>query len=409
MAESRSPRFGVPRWTAGSDTLNRAELDDLSRLLDELGAIDAQGTAAARPAAGIRGRYYFATDGGVAGAGALYRDTGLAWRLLAEFDPTGLPLIRHELALNKPAGDGPNTYPVGLSAHNVSVSTTESADLLGYPQTGATSAVGFVVTSNLTSTRTAQDFHAKNNTRRWRRHAFHAASGDPVTWTAWEEVIGANGGTLLGGLAFRKALSAGNLLLDLDQGYGLYSDNTGPGSALSRLWLNGPDGGALYLGPRAGASLFDYMELRARRTLMATGTFFEAVENRVRNALVGSNESTTSTAFTNLATNGPVLIIPSGHAGRLEVTLSAQMRNTSSGASVLMGLQVENDAGGALIVGPTDNEAAIGTAQNHETVELSYALNGLPANINLRCTAKYRVTGGTGEFTRRRLTLRTGL
>lgn len=74
MAVTLSPRLGITRWSAGADPLSRAQLDADHAALDLLTALDAQGTLAARPAAGIRGRYYYATDTGI-----LSRDTGAAW------------------------------------------------------------------------------------------------------------------------------------------------------------------------------------------------------------------------------------------------------------------------------------------------------------------------------------------
>lgn len=70
-----SPRFGAPRFDNAVDAADFA--GGVNRVVDNFdlnAARDAQGTLAARPAAGIRGRYYFATDNGF-----LYRDTGTAW------------------------------------------------------------------------------------------------------------------------------------------------------------------------------------------------------------------------------------------------------------------------------------------------------------------------------------------
>lgn len=74
MAVTASPRLGLTRWSAGTDPFARTQLDGDHAKLDDLAAIDGQGTIAARPAFGIRGRYYYATD-----EGKLYRDTGAAW------------------------------------------------------------------------------------------------------------------------------------------------------------------------------------------------------------------------------------------------------------------------------------------------------------------------------------------
>lgn len=77
MAVTASPRLGVTRWSAPADPFTRSQLDGDHGTLDTLAAIDLTGELAARPAAGIRGRYYFATN-----TGALYRDTGTAWTLV---------------------------------------------------------------------------------------------------------------------------------------------------------------------------------------------------------------------------------------------------------------------------------------------------------------------------------------
>jgi hypothetical protein len=74
VAETLTPRLGIRRWSADTDTPSRSEFDADHAALDDLTAIDLQGTLAARPAFGIRGRYYYATD-----VGKLYRDTGTAW------------------------------------------------------------------------------------------------------------------------------------------------------------------------------------------------------------------------------------------------------------------------------------------------------------------------------------------
>lgn len=77
MAVTSSPRLGITRWSAGTDPYTRAQQDGDHATLDDLAAIDAQGTLAARPAAGTRGRYYWATD-----VAALFRDDGAAWTLI---------------------------------------------------------------------------------------------------------------------------------------------------------------------------------------------------------------------------------------------------------------------------------------------------------------------------------------
>lgn len=67
-------------------------------------------------------------------------------------------------------------------------------------------------------------------------------------------------------ITFNLPLSASNKLMDLQQSYGIYSDNTGAGSDNTRLWLEGPDGGEVLVGPRAGAASLHQIRLRANTT-----------------------------------------------------------------------------------------------------------------------------------------------
>jgi hypothetical protein len=83
MTLSLSARLGIQRWSAGTDTFTRQQMDDAHRLLDSLTAIDVQGTMAARPAASIRGRYYWVSDpADTTNDLTLWRDDGSTWRLV---------------------------------------------------------------------------------------------------------------------------------------------------------------------------------------------------------------------------------------------------------------------------------------------------------------------------------------
>lgn len=74
MTISTTPRLGLTQWSSGNDSFGRAQLEASLAAIDAQAAIDIQGTAASRPAFGVVGRYYYATDTGV-----LTRDTGTAW------------------------------------------------------------------------------------------------------------------------------------------------------------------------------------------------------------------------------------------------------------------------------------------------------------------------------------------
>lgn len=77
MTFSTTARFGLPQWSSGSDTVGRTQFNDAFAAIESLAAQDASGTRAARPAFGVAGRYYHATD-----TNLLYRDTGSAWVLV---------------------------------------------------------------------------------------------------------------------------------------------------------------------------------------------------------------------------------------------------------------------------------------------------------------------------------------
>jgi hypothetical protein len=81
MAESLTTRLGLPRWTAQTDTLNRAELDAAMASLEALVPKYAAGVDTARPAAGAgqAGALFVHTSGPRSGAvdygdGATWRD-----------------------------------------------------------------------------------------------------------------------------------------------------------------------------------------------------------------------------------------------------------------------------------------------------------------------------------------------
>lgn len=74
MAITYGTRIGLPKWGAVTDNPSRVGFNDAFEAIENKVALDSQGTKAARPTAGVIGRYYYATDSGV-----VYRDTGTAW------------------------------------------------------------------------------------------------------------------------------------------------------------------------------------------------------------------------------------------------------------------------------------------------------------------------------------------
>lgn len=80
MAVTTTTRFGITRWSAGTDPFSRAQMDASHAAIEALGAIYGQGTLAARPTAGTQGRYYTVRgDGTTANNGRVFYDDGSAW------------------------------------------------------------------------------------------------------------------------------------------------------------------------------------------------------------------------------------------------------------------------------------------------------------------------------------------
>lgn len=115
-------------------------------------------------------------------------------------------------------------------------------------------------------------------------------------------------------------------------------------------------------------------------------------------SITGVTETTTSTIYTDLATFGPQLTVDSG--GAAIVILSCALQNTTSTSSARMAY----DISGATTLAAADNRGVghfggtgvgvvVGNMIYHDT---------LTAGSNT-FTAKYRVSGGTGQFESRRL------
>lgn len=74
MTVTTTSRVGITRWSAGTDAFTRAQMDASHAAIEANVALYAEGTFAARPAAGKAGRLYRATD-----TGGFYWDTGAVW------------------------------------------------------------------------------------------------------------------------------------------------------------------------------------------------------------------------------------------------------------------------------------------------------------------------------------------
>lgn len=65
-------------------------------------------------------------------------------------------------------------------------------------------------------------------------------------------------------LTLTKGPASSNRVIIFPEGYSIYADNTGVGSAASRLWVDAPEGGEVVIGPRTGANYLESIRLRAR-------------------------------------------------------------------------------------------------------------------------------------------------
>lgn len=79
-----------------------------------------------------------------------------------------------------------------------------------------------------------------------------------------------SGDTMTGMLSFDLPLSVNNKIIDMQQGYSIYSDNFGPsGSNGTRLWLGTPNLGHVVIGPRS--SLESLHSVRIRTATLTVG------------------------------------------------------------------------------------------------------------------------------------------
>lgn len=90
-------------------------------------------------------------------------------------------------------------------------------------------------------------------------------------YTTGQELLSvAPGGTL----SFLTQLSATNKELDLQQGYGLYSDNTAStfSGGTTRLWLDAPNNGEVHLGGRTSTNVLAGIRFRTHQLMFDDDT-----------------------------------------------------------------------------------------------------------------------------------------
>lgn len=89
--------------------------------------------------------------------------------------------------------------------------------------------------------------------------------GTPLSFTATSLTVN-------GLLTLSPIPSTSSHHIQFNEGYRLWVDNAGPGPAASRMWFDGPTGGACYIGPRSG--LFSNIHLRTDATTATAANCF---------------------------------------------------------------------------------------------------------------------------------------
>lgn len=138
-----------------------------------------------------------------------------------------------------------------------------------------------------------------------------------------------------------------------------------------------------------------------------------ATSSRVRGVgqFIGTNEATTSTAYTDLATVGPSVTFLAPPSGVVAVFYTAWMTGGgTAGNQPVMSVEfVSSTAGAAETFGPSDLHGAViensGGSGQFSTPAYFFAHLGLTPGATYTVRAKYRtsVSGGTANFLRRRL------
>jgi hypothetical protein len=118
-------------------------------------------------------------------------------------------------------------------------------------------------------------------------------------------------------------------------------------------------------------------------------------------AAVTTSETTTGTGYGDLTTPGPAVTVTTGT--KAIVMVASLVQNSTAGQNSYASYAVT----GASAISATDDRAVLITAAaTNQTLRASavYMETGLTAGSNT-FTMKYRVTGGTGSFQNRRITV----
>jgi hypothetical protein len=319
----------------------------LAQAVDAKVALDFQGLLVDRPVAGVRGRFYFATDNGL-----LYRDTGTAWVNLRNADTLdGLDSSAFLLAGAKAAD----------------ADTLDGIDSTGFVRRTAGDGANQQIEGFTDHTRTATLADAVNSTLDTQNVAnSNVGGGNRVRLLA----------RLLRTIAGAGASNAAVELVRVTD----VSTQTG-------LQFHG-----------------DRIEAFGGRLIADSGVASSRM--RTQELFVGVVESTTATTYAALATAQEVeFVVPPSE--RFTVHLRAEVAHGSSTEFAHMSFDLFDLNANGVNLGPNDDRAIYSYGLGRDVVgaAIPIVLAAGHAGRTFRARARFRVNAGTGTFLRRQITV----
>jgi hypothetical protein len=173
------------------------------------------------------------------------------------------------------------------------------------------------------------------------------------------------------------------------------------GTLLAYLSMNNNGSGAAYSGSvELRGGLFSIIgtniNLSSAQGLSVSGM-------HVAGDSVGTNESTTSTTYTDLATVGPDVTVVCPGSGQINIAFSAQMLSSSTANAAWVAFEVFNVTLNAVHQAPSDSQALLSLSTGRLTQSNFLCFGGLTPGSSYRFRLKYRHSNGTGTFQNRRI------
>jgi hypothetical protein len=119
-------------------------------------------------------------------------------------------------------------------------------------------------------------------------------------------------------------------------------------------------------------------------------------------ATITTGESTTSTAYTDLATIGPTVTRKCPASGLMRYEIAARSFNSTAGQTNLMSVEIVRVSDGSVLRAAGDEFSATVTPSGITSSSFSSIVAGV-VGADYRFRAKYRVSGGTGTWVDRAL------